>query len=110
MATTKKTGTKSGSNKTIAKGKKGGVSVISPEIVGAMTGAAIGGVAGLMLANKKTRENLVVAKDKAIDTAGEVLSNVNLETSGTKDDIRKNVNQVSENTQKKIDQSLAKKK
>ena len=105
MATTKKTNI----NKSSTKGIKGGVSMISPEIVGAMTGAAIGGVAGLMLANQKTRENLAVGKDKAIDTAGEDLSNVNIETSGMKDDVKKNVNQVSIVAAEKLDKKISKK-
>lgn len=83
--------------------------MISPEIVGAMTGAAIGGVAGLMLANQKTRENLAVVKDKAIDTAGDVLNNVNLETSGMKEDVRKNINQVSSVAADKLDKKGSKK-
>lgn len=107
MATTKKTNIKKSSDN---KGKKGGLSMISPEVVGAMTGAAIGGVTGLMLANKKTRENLAIVKDKAVDTAGEVLNNVKLETSGMKEDMRKNVHQVSGAAANKIDKSLPKNK
>lgn len=111
MASKTKKLTKTNSGKSEdSKGKKGGLSVVSPEMVGAMTGAAIGGVAGLMLANKKTRENLAVVKDKAVDTAGEILDNVHIETSGTKEDIRANVNQISESAQKKMDKSLPKNK
>ncbi len=48
------------------KGKKGGVSVFSPETIGAMTGAAIGGLTGLVLGSKKAREKLAKATEKAL--------------------------------------------
>lgn len=109
MSKTVKTNSKKGLKKHSSKGKKGGISMISPEVMGAMTGAAIGGVTGLVLANKKTRDNLAVVKDKAVNTANDVLSNVSLETSGVKEDIRKNVNQVSNAAAEKIDKSIPKK-
>ena len=109
MATTKKTNTKSDSNKALTKGKKGGASVVSPEIVGAMTGAAIGGVAGLMLANKTSRENLAVVKDKAIGAASEILDNVSVDTDGVKEDLKKNAYEASNKATEKMNKSLSKK-
>jgi gas vesicle protein len=91
--------------KSSPKGKKGGVSAVSPEIIGAVTGAAIGGAAGLMLANQKTRENLATVKDKAIDTAGSVLENVKIDTS----EMDSKVEDVSKYAGQKIDKSLSKK-
>jgi len=104
MATTKKTNTK----KSSSKGKKGGVSMISPEVVGAMTGAAIGGVTGLMLANKKTRDNLVVVKDKAVSAASDILENV--DTTGVRDDIKSDAYHASNKATEIMNESISKKK
>jgi gas vesicle protein len=73
-------------------------------MVGAMTGAAIGGVAGLMLANKKTRENLALVKDKAIESAGDILNNVTVETRGMQD----KAEEITDTAQRKITKSLPK--
>lgn len=100
----KKTKTKT----TTQKGKKGGISAISPEMVGAMTGAAIGGVAGLMLANKKTRDNLAVVKDRALESAGDVLKNVHLETNELRDSAKDAVSEATNRADKKISKSLPK--
>jgi len=69
-------------------GKKGGMSVISPEMIGAMTGAAIGGLTGMMLANKKTREKLAAVKDRALHTAEEVLQNVEIKGREFSEDVK----------------------
>jgi len=89
-------------------GKKGGVSAISPEVVGAMTGAAIDGVAGLMLANKKTRENLAIVKDKALESAGEVLNHVQIDTTDLKKLADDTTQDLSLKAEKKIRKSIAK--
>lgn len=92
--------------KSSPKGKKGGISAVSPEIVGAVTGAAIGGAAGLMLANKKTRENLATVKNKALETAGSVLENVKVDTS----EIDSKIEDVSKYAGEKVSKSLPEKK
>jgi len=100
----KKTKTKA-ANQT---GKKGGISAISPEMVGAMTGAAIGGVAGLMLANKKTRENLAVVKDRALESAGDILNNVHIDTKEIRENAKDSAIDATNKAEKKINKSLPK--
>ena len=53
-------------------GKKGGVGVLTPEMVGAMAGAAIGGVAGMMLGNRHNKAKLATLKHEASSTAQDV--------------------------------------
>lgn len=61
------------------RGKKGGMAV-NPEIIGAMTGAAIGGLAGMILGSQKAREKLAVVRDRAVETAGDVIENIDIKT------------------------------
>lgn len=86
------------------KGKKGGISAVSPEIVGAVTGAAIGGMTGLMIANKKTRASMASVKDKSLDSVGNILDNVQIGTSGT----RGNIEDVSKEAGQKLDKTIPK--
>lgn len=78
-------------------GKKGGASTLNPEIIGAMTGAAIGGLAGMILGSQKAREKLALAKDKALETASDVLENI--DTTELKSQAKKTTDEVIEKTQ-----------
>jgi gas vesicle protein len=86
------------------KGKKGGISAVSPEVVGAVTGAVIGGMTGLMLANKKTRTSLVSVKDKSLDSVGNILENVSINTTGVKNETE----EITDGAKEKINKTLPK--
>lgn len=81
-------------------GKKGGLSV-TPEIIGAMTGAAIGGLTGMMLGNKKTREKLAVVKDQVINSAEDVLQNIEVKSDGVAGNAKEMANALPEKVKNK---------
>jgi gas vesicle protein len=99
---TKTTNKTKSTKKTSNRGKKGGMGMVSPEMIGAMTGAAIGGVTGLMLANKKTRERLAVVKDQALTTAEQVLSDVNIHATNARDEAADFADETIDNASSKI--------
>ncbi len=65
MPKTKNSSTKQSRNASHT-GKKGGFGVLTPETIGAMAGAAIGGVAGMMLGNRHTKGKIATAKEGVV--------------------------------------------
>lgn len=95
LATTNKIKTVKKTNSHDRPGKKGGLSV-TPEIIGAMTGAAIGGLTGMMLGNKKTREKLAVVKDQAVHAAQDALETIEVKSENVADEVRQTAKDLPE--------------
>ncbi len=85
MPKTTKSGTQTQKNSRAKQGKKGG-EVIIPSTIGAMAGAAIGGLAGLALGSETARKKLALARDKAVEATTAFLENVDTETEGIQEE------------------------